>query len=159
MIVEQGNRPCSNEKLLIAFCIKNQSEIHSIAKYSYIMEYEYLIEPARPDKGRGDLLLSDGKSNLLVVEVKYLPYGNKSDRSKRSKARKTVKEQTQRYCALIREKHPNSKVDSIALTNDLLKNTPGLVERFNVFMEKKKRLWNKRKLALYSVQFATENTV
>lgn len=159
MIVEQGNRPCSYEKLLLAFCISNQSDIPSIANFPYIMEYEYLIEPERPDKGKGDLLLSDGNNNLLVVEAKYLPYGNKTDSSKRCKARRIVKEQAQRYKALVQQKYPNSKVDSITLTNDLFKKTPGLEERFNAFMVKKKKLWDKRKLALYSVEFATENIV
>jgi len=40
--------------------------------YPYVIEDEWEVEPGRTDRGRGDLVFTDGAGCFAVVEVKWL---------------------------------------------------------------------------------------
>lgn len=42
----------------------------SLQKYPYIFDYEYEVVPNLPQHGKGDLMLTDGEKNALIVKKK-----------------------------------------------------------------------------------------
>ena len=72
----------------------------------YIYEYKRDVIPEQPNYGKGDLVLTDSKQNLLVVECKHLPWESGHNvRTKRTKKRKKVKEQVKKYMVDFKWKH------------------------------------------------------
>lgn len=157
IITELSNLPCSNEHLLLSFCILNQQEITPLNKYPYILEFEYALKVDNEIKGKGDLLLSDHRYNLLVVEVKYLvKESGKQNRSKRNTARNKVYQQAIRYRDILLKQYPDANIGNYALTNELIDNNQDLAERFKIFREQKKEKWFKRKEQLYPKRIANK---
>lgn len=146
IILEKSNLPCTNEHLFLSFCILNQENISPLNKYPFIYAFEYEIKFNEKIVGKGDLLLANINSDMLVVEVKYLTKSRgQSNRTKRTKARNKVYQQTIRYRDFIQAIHPESNVENFALTNDLLDNNKDLADKFKIFREQKKEKWFKRK--------------
>lgn len=136
IILEKCNLPCSNEHLLLSFCILNQESISPLNKYPFIYAFEYEIKMDNKIVGKGDLLLANMNFDLLVVEVKHLTKARgHENRVKRTNARNKVYEQTIRYRDFIQAMYPNSNVENFALTNDLLDNNKELADKFMIFKE------------------------
>jgi len=43
----------------------------SLQQFRYIYDYEWEMFPERIDKGKGDLVFTNGKNNFLIVECKF----------------------------------------------------------------------------------------
>lgn len=147
------SRPCNNETLFLAFCLENQEEIESIKDYPLVTDYEYDVEPGKTNSGRGDLILTDGENNYLIVEVKFLSENSgKTARTRRKTQKNKVYEQALNYKEKFQKKFPKAKVDCITLTNEILFTNKELAERFSSFREQKKKLWKIREQNLYPVK-------
>lgn len=93
----------SSELNLIREVIKKIKKIwnRNLKKYSYVWNHEWCPVIGQTDKGKGDLVLTDGNRNFLVVECKFISYfGNKSNRTHN---RKKVKDQTIFYMKKFKE--------------------------------------------------------
>ena len=138
-ILESSNRKCRKEQLFLSFCIENQHEISPIKKYPFIVELEYEIIVKGLIKGEIDLLLTDGKGNFLIVEVKFLPEkGGQKNRVRKIEKRTKVYEQATKNQKLLQVELPNTPIECFALTNELLANNKELANKFKEFRRKKK---------------------
>ena len=82
---------------------------------------EYHVVPPYDQLGKGDLLFfrKDGARIALVVECKHIPQENgKTARTKRTKARKKVKEQSRYYAACVKLMYRDFKVLGAVYTNE-----------------------------------------
>lgn len=92
--------------------------------YPYVIEDEWEVEPGRTDKGRGDLVFTDGRGHFAVVEVKWIDTQS-SDRvsvtrrgSNRKKRRK-VEKQAGDYAEIFSRKYDCvSHIEAYTFTND-----------------------------------------
>ena len=41
-----------------------------LKKFKFVFDYEWEVEPGLSNKGKGDLIFTDGKKNFLIVECK-----------------------------------------------------------------------------------------
>lgn len=109
------------------YALKRQLVLSShqlLPRYPYVIEDEWEVEPGRTDKGRGDLVFTDGKGHFAVVEVKWIDIQN-SDRvgvtrrgSNRKKRRK-VEKQAGDYAEILSKKYDCiSHIEAYAFTNE-----------------------------------------
>lgn len=87
--------------------------------FPYIWDYEWEVEPGASHKGKGDLLLTDGVNDFLVMEFKWLTVDQGgSARRKRNKARTEVATQAVKYAAAVRRMFPSCGVTASIKTNE-----------------------------------------
>ncbi len=91
-----------------------------LLKYLYIFKYEWHVMYGLSQYGVGDLVLTDGNDNYLVMEVKRLsPFSGKNQCVSRRKTRRKVEEQTQFYMSEFRKLYPKAKsIIGIAVASD-----------------------------------------
>ncbi|MCU0569897.1 MAG: hypothetical protein MUF49_25410 [Oculatellaceae cyanobacterium Prado106] len=104
-----------------------------LPNYPYVIEDEWEVEPGRTDKGRGDLVFSDGMGRFAVVEVKWLDLLDHeqsestrngdtrrvSNRKKRRKVEKQALEYAKAYEETqLREDVTVLQVEAYLFTND-----------------------------------------
>ena len=91
-----------------------------LKKFPYTYEHEWFVYKNYAYMGKGDIIMTDGKNSFLVVEFKYIDprSAGKTQRVKRTKKRKEVKEQAKFYVEAFRKSHPNAKVSGMAYTNE-----------------------------------------
>ena len=66
--------------------------------WPFVYEYEYEVYPHYSNLGKGDLIMTNGVNNFVVIELKYLPVDSgRSARVKRNAKRKEVEEQAIKY--------------------------------------------------------------
>jgi hypothetical protein len=72
--------------------------------YPYLIDDEWEVEPSRAEKGKGDLLFTDGAGRFAIVEVKWIdlegPNGSRTGSTRRGsnrKKRRQVEEQAVKY--------------------------------------------------------------
>ena len=109
-----SRRGCSNlkEKALQDHLVNNPP-----SPYKHLAAREWFVVPGRSDKGKGDLVFSHG-NNYLVVETKTLPTATgHTARARRSKGRREVREQAERYSREWKGKYPSARVEAATYTN------------------------------------------
>ena len=82
---------------------------------------EYHVVPPYDQMGKGDLMFfrRDGERIALVVECKHMVLDSgKTARTKRTKARKKVKEQCRYYAACVKLMHRDFRVIGAVCTNE-----------------------------------------
>lgn len=97
---EGRNWDRNNEYSLKRKLILNSSQL--LPNYSYVIEDEWEVEPGRTDKGRGDLVFTDGNGQFAVVEVKWIDVeglgrAGTTKRGSNRKKRRTVEKQSIDY--------------------------------------------------------------
>ncbi len=81
-----------------------------LTKYRYIYAHEWDVVPGMSQYGVGDLVLTDGYDNYLVMEVKQLsPFSGRNQSTKRRRARRQVEKQAIKYSIAFRKKHAEAK--------------------------------------------------
>lgn len=92
----------------------------ALIQFLFIYAYEWEVEPGFSQFGKGDLLLTDGNLNFLIIEVKELsPFSGRNQCVARTKARKLVKKQTEKYIAVFKKIKPNlNSIKGIAVAGD-----------------------------------------
>lgn len=77
-----------------------------LARFPFLVDDEWEVSPGKTDKGRGDLLFTDGAGGFAVVEVKFIDNDRtgKTARTKRNDSRSKVVEQARRYAAELRDR-------------------------------------------------------
>jgi hypothetical protein len=101
--------------------------------YPLLFDDEWEVEPNRNQKGRGDLLFTDGEGRYAVVEVKWLDVNNtgKTTRNNRTKKRQKVRDQAANYVdALAQCLETFTQIEGYRLTNEddepqLVRKLPG----------------------------------
>lgn len=79
------------EFLLVRQVVKNLTKKKlELRKFKYLYDYEWEVEPGLTNKGKGDLIFTDGKSSFLIVECKTKNSGE-------------VRQQTLKYMKLFEE--------------------------------------------------------
>ncbi|KKM62655.1 hypothetical protein LCGC14_1519480 [marine sediment metagenome] len=59
------------EFLLVQKVVRDLTEKKpELSEFKFVYDYEWEVEPGRSDKGKGDLIFTDGHSNYLIVECK-----------------------------------------------------------------------------------------
>jgi hypothetical protein len=96
--------------------------------HPYVIEDEWEVEASRTDKGRGDLVFTDGAGAFAVVEVKWIDLkgegrSGSTKRTSNRKKRRTVEAQAITYANLYAELNlgmPNTtvRVDAFIFTNE-----------------------------------------
>ena len=100
---------------------KNIGHIADILmKYPFIYDYEWFVEKNYSNMGRGDIVLTNGKNEYLIIEFKYIDKSliGRTQRVKRTRKRKEVKEQALFYKNSFKKLNPNAKCIAIAYTNE-----------------------------------------
>jgi hypothetical protein len=90
-----------------------------LPKYPYVIEDEWEVEPGRTDKGRGDLVFTDGINCFAIVEVKWIDLESigrtgSTKRASNTKKRRTVEAQAISY-ANIYAKQACERLDTVKL--------------------------------------------
>lgn len=96
--------------------------------YPYVIEDEWEVQPGRTDRGRGDLVFTDGSGSFAVVEVKAIDLESTertgtTKRVSNRKKRRTVEEQAFRYAeiyqkSLNEDQTVGNQVKSYLFTNE-----------------------------------------
>ena len=134
--------PCNEETLLLAFCLEHQQEIPEIVGYPLVIKYEYELVPGRSDCGKGDLVLSDGKENYLIVEAKYLTLKTgRNPRNANREKRNYAEKQKERNLRDFRWKHPEVTAQGYILTNKKL--SEELQKVFEEYRQEYELSWKK----------------
>ena len=91
-----------------------------LTKFPFTYEHEWFVYKNYANMGKGDIIMTDGKNNYLVVEFKYIDprSAGKTQRVKRTKKRREVKDQAKFYMDAFKKLHPNAKVFGMAYTNE-----------------------------------------
>lgn len=91
-----------------------------LTKYPFTFEHEWFVYKNYANMGKGDIIMTDGKNNFLIVEFKYIDprSAGKTQRVKRTKKRKEVKEQAKFYVDAFKKLNPNANVIGMAYTNE-----------------------------------------
>ncbi|NJN87461.1 MAG: hypothetical protein HC881_15580 [Leptolyngbyaceae cyanobacterium SL_7_1] len=76
-----------------------------LPNYPYVIEDEWEVEPGRTDRGRGDLVFTDGNGRFAIVEVKWIDLQStgrtgSTRRGSNRKKRRTVEEQAASYAEI-----------------------------------------------------------
>ena len=96
-------------------------------KFPYVWAFEWQVNPGHDQDGKGDLVLTDGKNDFMVLEAKWLSQGvGKTYQSRRTHNRKKVKEQARTYRDVVQSKYSSCTVSAAILTND----PPDVVVRY-----------------------------
>jgi hypothetical protein len=104
------------------------SSTQLLPNYSYVIEDEWEVEPGRTDKGRGDLVFTDGDGCFAVVEVKWIDLVStgrtgSTKRASNRKKRRAVEEQAISYARIYAELacselDPVKRVEAVMFTNE-----------------------------------------
>ena len=91
-----------------------------LMKYPFVYDYEWFVEKNYSNMGRGDIVLTDGKNNFLIIEFKYIDKSliGRTQRVKRTRKRKEVKEQATFYKNAFKKLNPGAKCTAMAYTNE-----------------------------------------
>jgi len=99
-----------------------------LPNYPYVIEDEWEVEAGRTDKGRGDLVFTDGIGCFGVVEVKWIDLEGEgrtgsTKRTSNRKKRRAVEEQAITYANLyaeliIRAQNTVKRVEAFIFTNE-----------------------------------------
>jgi hypothetical protein len=97
---EGRNWDKNSEYALKRKLILNNTQL--LPDYLYVIEDEWEVEPGRSDKGRGDLVFTNGADCFAVVEVKWIDLKGtgrtgSTKRTSNRKKRRTVEEQAINY--------------------------------------------------------------
>ncbi|KAJ3326024.1 hypothetical protein HDV06_002409 [Boothiomyces sp. JEL0866] len=109
----------SNEQSLIRYFLKNPP--NWIRKTPRLVAQDWWVIPGRSQHGVGDLVYTSRNKKLyLVLEFKWLDFqkiGNTAS-CRRTKKRRLVVQQAQKYANIWQNKHPDSIVRWAAVTNE-----------------------------------------
>ena len=112
----------NNEFLLKRKLILCSSKI--LPQYPYIVDDEWEVEASRTDKGRGDLVFTNGAGGYAVVEVKWIDLdglgreGSTKRTSNRQK-RRSVEQQAIHYAAhFLAQWYEVESVNAYIFTNE-----------------------------------------
>ena len=111
----------NKEFLLIQQIIKGKKIKNYLNKFHYIYDYEWEVVYGHNNFGKGDLVLTDGKENFLIIECKYIDLSDTGStaRAKRRKKRRHLEEQILKYISAFKRKHPEAKiVIGLGVTNE-----------------------------------------
>ncbi len=88
--------------------------------YPYLYEYEWEVVPNRPQKGKGDLVFTDGKQSFLIVECKYINQNSgKTARIVRRNKRRKVERQAISYALKYAQRNPAAiLIGYVHITNE-----------------------------------------
>lgn len=113
------------------YALKRQLVLNShqlLPDYPYVIEDEWEVEAGRTDKGRGDLVFTDGTGSFAVVEVKWIDLegerrSGSTKRTSNRKKRRAVETQAITYANLYAELNlgiPNTtvRVEAFIFTNE-----------------------------------------
>ncbi len=111
----------NNEYALKRKLVLNSTKL--LSKYQYVVEDEWEVEPSRSDKGRGDLVFTDGSGRFAVVEVKWIDIegGGRTGSTKRTsnrKKRRKVEEQAIDYANRWSKRFDINQVEAYIFTNE-----------------------------------------
>ena len=110
-----------NEFLILKFLIIHQSEIDPIKDYPFIFGWEFPFDPILSNLGKVDLILTDGQSKYLIVEVKHITEtAGKNACAKRNKSRSKVRAQAKEYGKRFQNQHPDFEVRAKVFTNEII---------------------------------------
>lgn len=96
-----------------------ERSIQLLPKYQYVIEDEWEVESGRADKGKGDLVFTDGNGYFAIVEVKWIDRETtgRTSCSRRTRKRQAVKAQAIDY-AHIYAKRYLAIVEAFMFTNE-----------------------------------------
>lgn len=116
------------------YALKRQLVLSShqlLPNHPYVVEDEWEVEPGRTDKGRGDLVFTDGTECFAVVEVKWIDLEGlgrtgSTKRTSNRKKRRAVEEQAINYANIytdlvLRELNTVKRVEAFVFTNEYAK--------------------------------------
>ena len=129
---------------LLKFMLLHQNSIELLRDYPYVIAYEWEVSPSDclytllhiykldnvvstismlPNNHKGDLVLMDENYNFLVVEVKYIDNesSGRNAKNNRTKQRKQVREQAEKYVCFFEMMFPWLFAKGLAFTNELLR--------------------------------------
>lgn len=109
-----------------------------LPSYPYLIEDEWEVESGRTDKGRGDLVFTDGTGCFAVVEVKWIDLENtgRTSSTKRTHKRKNVRKQATSYANIYAKQALDRLetvkwVEAFVFTNEC--DYPNLLEKINFY--------------------------
>ena len=98
-----------------------------IHNFPYVWDYEWEVKPGYSQYGKGDLVLTDGKNDFMVLEAKWISRETgKTAVKRRKESRDKVRDQAKAYRNILQIMHPSCTVSAAILTND----PPDLVLKF-----------------------------
>lgn len=111
-----------NESELGNYVLSNSDRIPALRNYPYVIGREYYVYRNFSNKGKGDLLFTDGNGHFLVVEVKFIPNifpnQNKTNGLRRNMMKKKyVAEQAEYYAMCLMKYVDRKKIQHVGLTN------------------------------------------
>ena len=110
----------NDEFKLKRYLVLNSTEL--LPGFPFLIDDEWDVEPGKTDKGRGDLVFTDGEGDFAVVEVKFIDLGRtgKTVRTKRKNSRNKVISQAVDYGKKVYECFgPDVTVESYSFTNEV----------------------------------------
>lgn len=132
---EGRNWDRNNEYALKRKLILNSHQL--LPNYPYVIEDEWEVEPGRTDRGRGDLVFTNGLGYFAIVEVKWIDIeglgrSGSTKRTSNRKKRRAVEEQALTYAKIYRtlliEKFDGlNQIEAYMFTNE--HNSPCLLTR------------------------------
>ena len=88
----------------------------ALAPYPFLVDDEWEVSPGQTNKGRGDLVFTDGQGRWATVETKWIDGGTdggsgKTRRRSKTKKRRKVEDQALEYASLLA--HFRDDVDEV----------------------------------------------
>lgn len=111
----------NDEFLLIQRIINGDKKEKILSKYPYVYDYEWEVFDGASNLGKGDLVFTNGKSNFLIVECKYidLEAQGRTARTRKTKKRKEIKDQPKKYISCFKKKHPEAvSINGLGISNE-----------------------------------------
>ncbi len=110
----------TNPEFQLVRQVVNGQITHELLKlHPYLYDYEWEMVEGRTDLGKGDLLLTNGRDSFLIVEIKFLDSDSGSTaRTRRTKKRTKVIDQTFDFMVDFQKLHNDKKVFGLAITNE-----------------------------------------
>jgi len=93
----------------------------ALQRWPYLVEYEWEVSAGWSQAGKGDLVFGDGEGSFAIVEVKWIDNDTtgSTSRTRRTKKRKAVREQAQKYAVAWWYSHPEAvEVRAFTFTDD-----------------------------------------
>ncbi|WP_239112898.1 hypothetical protein [Halomicronema sp. CCY15110] len=106
------------------FALKRELVLSSsqlLPDYPFVVDDEWEAEPNQGDRGKGDLIFTNGESRFAVVEVKWIDLvrTGKTVRTGRNRDRNKVREQAEKYRDILAAKlGPDFHVEGYYFTNE-----------------------------------------
>lgn len=116
------------EFLLVREVVQNlKTRRPELSEFKYIYDYEWEVEPGLSDKGKGDLIFTDGNNNFLVVECK-------------NKHSQEVRQQTLKYMKLLKRIYENAKsIKGLAVTPERWDLAPNEMSYWDIELSEKEK--------------------